>query len=432
MPDALVIFLILLCILLEGLFSGGEIALVASDINRIRARAETGSHSAALVLKLLRRPEWFFATTLAGTDICIITASALSTSLFLPKFGPYQGELISALVMIPMILIFGEIIPKSLFQQRAESIAVRIAWFVIAASWLLYPVVYVISRISRGTVNVLMAGRARQGQSYITTEGLKFLLNRSGPVSDVKRSEKEMVERVLDFADETAEDAMVPLSNVRALEKDMSLTEAADILKGKWYSRIPVYDEEIFNVVGILHGFDLLKALPDPQNEKVGQYMRTPVFFVPETKRASDLLIEMQRKGEQMAIIVDEYGGAVGIITIEDLLEEIVGEIEDEYDRAREFRKIGAGRYVFDARTSIEIIREMLHVQIPEGEYESLAGFLLDKMGKIPSKGERLAQPDAVYVIQDADSKSIKEVLIIIPYEVEPHPKPKTQAEGKS
>ena len=418
MSDPLIIFLILFCILLEGLFSGAEIALVASDINKIRGRAEGGSRSAALVLKLLRKPEWFFATTLTGTDLCIIVSSVLSTSLFIAKFGPIQGEFISAAIMVPIILIFGEIIPKSLFQQQAESIALRLAWFVVAASWLLYPVVYVISLISRGTIRVLMPQRVEADQSHITTEGLKFLLKR-GTVTDVKRSEKEMVSRVLDFAGQTAGDVMVPLSNVLMLEKNMALKEATAVLKGKWYSRVPVYDGKIFNMVGILHGFDLLKAQPEAQNEAVGKYMRTPVFFVPETKQASDLLIEMQKKGEQMAVVVDEYGGAVGILTIEDILEEIVGEIEDEYDRSREYRKIGTGRYVFNARTGVASIREMLHLDIPEGEYESLAGFILDKMGKIPNKGERLTQPDAVYVIQDADSRSIKEILIILPNETD-------------
>lgn len=420
MPDSLIIFLILLCIFFEGLFSGGEISLIASDINKIRGRAEAGSRSASLLLKLLRKPEWFFATTLTGTDICIIMSSVLSTSFFISKFGPVEGEFISALLMVPAILIFGEIIPKSLFQQHAESIAIRLAWFVIAASWLLFPAVYVISRISKGTVSVFMRSRAQSDQSYITTEGLKYLLQReSSPVTDVKISEKEMVARVLDFAEEIASDVMVPLSNVKAFEKNMSLNEAAHVLKGKWYSRIPVYDRDLFNMVGVLHGFDLIKVLPEAQNEPVSKFMRTPVFYVPETKRASDLLIEMQKKGEQLAVIVDEYGGAVGILTIEDLLEEIVGEIEDEYDRVREYRKIGAGRYAFDAKTRIENVRELMGLQIPEGEYETLAGYLLDKMGKIPAKGERLTQPDAIFVVQDADAKSIKEILIIVPYELE-------------
>lgn len=420
MSDATAVILIVMCVILEGLFSGGEIALIAADINKIRGREKAGSRSARLVLKLLRKPEWFFATTLTGTDICIIIASVLSTSLFIGKFGPVEGEFYSALVMIPVILIFGEILPKSLFQQRPEAIALRIAWFVIAASWVLYPVVWIISGISKGTVAVVMRGRKPGESSYITTGGLKFLLKDNvGPVTDVRRSEREMVERVLDFAGKTAGEVMVPLSNVKALERNTTLKEAVQFLQGKWFTRVPVYDRELFNIIGILHGFDLLRVLPQAQNEHVDRHMKKPVFYVPETKRAGDLLIEMQRKGEQMAVIVDEYGGAIGILTIEDLLEEIVGEIEDEYDEADKYRKIGAGRYIFDAKTGIERVREMMHVDIPDGEYETLAGFLLDRMGRIPKKGERLVLPDAVYVIQDADSKSIKEVLVIVPYETE-------------
>ncbi len=413
------IFLILLCLCFEGLFSGGEIALVASDMNRIRQKAEAGSRSAALVLKLLEKPEWFFATTLAGTDLCIITSSVIATSLFISEFGTGRGELFSALLMIPAILIFGEIIPKSLFQQKAESVSMWISWFIVAVSRVLYPIVFVVSRISKGTVSVFMGEKANAHLSYITKEGIKVLLKERGSVlTDVRSSERDMIGRILDFSGETANRIMVPLSNLVALERKTTLREASLLFKSKWFSRIPVYDGEIFNIVGILHGFDLLKVIPEGNGEPVEKFIRTPVFYVPETKRAGELLIEMQKKGEQMAVIVDEYGGSIGILTIEDLLEEIVGEIEDEYDRAEQnYRELGKGRYLFNARTSIEAIRERIRIEIPAGDYETLGGFLLDRMGKIPRKGEMLRYGGAIYLIQDTDPKSIKEVVIIVPHE---------------
>jgi len=413
------IVLIMACLLLEGLFSGGEIALIAADINKIRYRANQGSRSAALVMKLLEKPEWFFATTLIGTDLCIIIESSLATSLFISIFGIAEGQFISALIMVPIILVFGEIIPKSLFQQKAESVSMRISWFINAASWLLYPLVFVISRISRSTVSLFRGEKTGGHFSYITMEGLKFLLRQKEDFStDVRSSEKEMVRRILDFSSETVSDVMVPLSNLKALEKQTSLKDATVLLKGKWFSRIPIYDKEIFNIIGVLHVFDLLRVLPDESDETVGKYARTPVFYIPETKRASELLIEMQKKGIQIAVAVDEYGGAVGVVTIEDLLEEIVGEIEDEYDQEKRYRRVEAGRYIFEAGTKIENIRELMHIEIPEGNYETLGGFLLAQMGRIPRKGERLKRGDVLYVIQDADAKSIKEVLVIVQHEI--------------
>ncbi len=417
MSDGGTITLILICLLLEGFFSGGEIALVASDIGRIRQKAAAGSRPAARVLKLLEKPEWFFAATLTGTDFCIIAASALSTSLFISWFGPRQGEFISALVMIPIILIFGEIIPKSLFQQKAESISLKLSGFVTLASWIFYPVVFIVSRISRGMVSLFMRQRTQTHFSYITTGGLKVLLSeKSGAATDVRLSERQMVGRVLDFSGEAAGDIMVPLSNVKALERKTTLREAFLQFKEKWYSRIPVYDREIVNIIGILYGFDLLKVPPENFDQPVEKFMTTPVYYVPETKRAGELLIEMQRRGRQMAIIVNEYGGSVGIITVEDLLEEIVGEIEDEYDRGVDkYRKVGKERYLFDARSSLETLRNIVQVDLPEGDYETLGGFLLDRMGRIPRKGESLKLSDVLFVIQEADPKSIKEVLIIVP-----------------
>ncbi len=411
----MMLMLIVVCLLLEGLFSGGEMALVAANLNKIRYHAGQGSRSAALVLKFLEKPEWFFATTLTGTDLCIIIESSLATTLCISLFGGGKGQVVSALVMVPIIIVFGEIIPKSLFQQRAESVAMRIVWFIRAVAWVLYPVVFIISGISRITLSVLADRPYGSGPSYITKEGLKFLLkDRTGAKTDVRASEKEMVGRILDFSSETVGHVMVPLSNVRALEKEVLLSDAFSLMKGKWFSRIPVYDREIFNIVGVLYGFDLLKVLPTALNEPIGKYARAPVHFVPEMKRASDLLIEMQRQGVQLAVVVDEYGGATGIVTIEDLLEEIVGEIDDEYDQERRCRKIGPGRYVVDAKMRIETVREMLQVEIPDGNYETLGGFLLERMGKIPRKGERFNGNDALYVVQSADSKSIRDVLVMV------------------
>jgi len=415
---SLLIILVLLC--LEGLFAGSEIAFVASDINRIRQRALSGSRSGLIVLRLLRNPEWFLATTLTGTDICIISESVLAASIFIDIFGPAEGQLYSILITVPVILIFGEIIPKSIFQQDPEKMAMRFSWFIWIASRILYPVVYLVSRIARlaiffarGTVN------GKTYSPYITKQGLKFLLREKTDQSDLRKSERDMVRRVIDFSEKSASNVLVPLSHVISLEENDTFREAASRLKGKWFSRIPVYREEVYNIVGILHGFDLLRILPDSQNEPVRKYMKEP-FFVPETKKTNDLLLDMQKKGEQMAIVVDEYGGAVGILTVEDLLEEIVGEIQDEYDTGEiTYRKISRGRFIFDAHMNIQQVGDTLKLEFPSGDYETLGGFILDKLGRIPRKGEGLKMGNVQFVIQETDPKTIKEVMIILPNEIE-------------
>lgn len=407
--------LILVFLLLEGFFSGGEIALVASDIHRIRQKALAGSRSASLVLKFLERPEWFLATTLAGTDICIIVNTSMATSVFISLFGA-AGGVYTIAVMIPLVIVAAEIIPKSIFQQRPESVALRIAGFIQTASWILYPLVFVVAWIARGGVYALTGGTAGSYSPYITKQGLKFLIRERSGKSDLRRTEKEMIRRVFDFSEATVDRIMVPLSHVTVLEESVAIQDAVALIREKGFSRVPVYRESIFHITGILHSFDLLRARPDEKEKTIKPYVRSNVYYVPDTKSASELLLELQRRGEVMAVVVDEYGGAVGVVTVEDLLEEVVGEIEDEYDRGEKpYLKVGPGRYLFNARTNLERIRELIHLEIPEGDYETLGGFILNRLGRIPKRRESIREGDVLFVVEDADSRSIREVLIVMP-----------------
>jgi len=415
MSEFFLIPLILACIVLEGLFSGGEIALISADIHRIRRRAQTGSKSAAIALRLLDNPEWFLATCLMGTDLCVITGTALATSLLISAFGPTRGEWVSVAVMIPSILIFGEIVPKSYFRHRAEQKAVLIAPFIWAASWVFWPFVFVISKIARGALYALAGQRGRLSLPYITKDGLKYLLHEEAVQTDVQRSEKEMVDRIFDFSETSVGRVMVPLSNVAAIGEEASLGDAARLFKETGFSRFPVYQGNVINVIGIVHAFDILKAMPASASRPVREVVRQPLF-VPVNKPADDLLLEMQRRGEPMVVVVDEYGGAVGIVTIEDILEEIVGDIRDEYDkRERGVRRLAPGRYLVTGRIAIGRLQEILPLGIPEGPYETLAGYLLHQMGRIPRRMEQFRAGSVQYVIEDADMKSIKQVQVILP-----------------
>lgn len=413
------VFAIFVCLCLEGLFSGGELALVASDTNRIRQKARAGSRSAKLALKLLDRPEWLMATTSTGSNICVVTSTVIATSMFISMFGAVRGELVSGIVMIPLVLVMGEVIPKSIFQQHAEFIALKVSWFIWAASWVLYPAVFVISRIAKCAVYIFTGGKGGADSPYITRDGLKFLLGKERGESDILSSEKEMIRRILGFSEVSVGRIMVPLSDVTALQKNATFGEAAVLTEEKGFSRIPVYCDRIYNITGILHCFDLLKALHGKtglsEDDLITSCLRPTVLYVPETKLASELLFELQRSGEQMAIVVDEYGAAVGIVTVEDILEEVVGEIEDEYDKEeKSYKKVGPRKYLFDAQIRIDRLQEIIPLEIPAGDYETLGGFLLHEMGKIPKRSETLRQGNAIFVIEDSDMKSIKEVLVVL------------------
>ena len=295
-----IIAAILLCVMLEMLYSGGEVALFASDINKLKNRAHQGSKAAEKAVELKEKPEWFISTALVGTNLAIIIASTLATGLLISFYGGDRGEKIAFLVTIPTLFLM--IIARSVFLYYAETMAVRVAWFIRFSSMLFYPVAFVIAAVSRGTVH-LSSDRKAGETSHITKEGLKYILGEKTKGGDILTREKEMVSRVFDFSELTAVKIMVPISALTSLPASMKISEAVGVVADKKYMRIPVYENTVYNIVCILHYFDLLEMLlKDKQKgESVGEAtvascMRKDVFYVPETKKVSELLVAMQKR----------------------------------------------------------------------------------------------------------------------------------------
>ncbi len=425
--------IIFVCLILEALYSGGEIALISSDINKIRFFAGRGSFSARQALRLMEQPEWFISTTIIGTNLAIIISSTLATGLFISFFGPVYGEQISLVILLPTL--FFMIIYRSIFQHYAETMAMRIAFFIRISSIIFYPAAFVIALVSKWTVRFL-TGRQVSNPSYITKEGLKFILGAKTQGSDILKTEREMVNRVFDFSEITADDIMIHLSAMTALPTTTKIADAARIVAGKKYLRIPVYQDQVFNIVGILHYFDLLKALYKQKDkstipaeeETVESFIQTEVLYVPQTKKAKDLLVDMQKRHEHMAVVVDEYGGAVGIVTIEDIGEEIIGNIDDEYTAGEKlYNKMAPNRYLVKGRMEIDDLDRLLSTKLPKGNYETLGGFLMNRLGRVPQRKEKIDYGGMKFIIENADQKSIKEVLVILPDQMDLESKKKQE-----
>jgi putative hemolysin len=415
----LIIAAILLCLALEMMYSGGEVALFASDINKLKNRAHQGSKTAAQAVKLKEKPEWFISTALVGTNVAIIIASTLTTGLLIFFYGPERGEQIAFLIMMPTLFLM--IIARSVFLYYAEAMAMRVAWFIRFSSIIFYPVAYLIAAVSKGTVHLSSDNKSGQA-SHITKEGLKYILGEKTKGGDILAREKEMVSRVFDFSELTAVKVMVPVSALTSLPASMKISEAVAVVADKKYMRIPVYEDTVYNIVGILHYFDLFEMLlkDKEKGEGVGETtvascMRRDVYYVPETKKVSELLAMMQKKGEQMAVVVDEYGGATGVVTIEDIGEEIVGTIDEYVAGEKLYRKIAAGRYLVSGRLEIGTLRQLIKTGFPEGNYETIGGFLMQRMGRIPKIKERYQYGGITFIIENADQKSIKEVMVVSP-----------------
>jgi CBS domain containing-hemolysin-like protein len=410
METALYTVIFLLFLASEAFFSGSEIALIAANPQKLKKSSKASPARIRMTLDLLKNRERILATTLCGTNLSVVTNSILITSFLLLQLDD-RGELFAVMLLTPLLLIFGEIIPKTLFQQHADSIALRVAYPILLASYVFYPLVYFITKVTQYLFS-LFGAKESHGIPFVTREELRLIFKMSRKGGDLTPEEVTMIDRLFDFAHTTVKEAMVPLVDVVAVEDTATVREVIEIIDVKGHSRLPVFHERIDNIIGVINSFDLLDS--SCSQGSLTTFIRS-VPFVPEVKTVDDLLIEMQKQRKHLSIVVDEYGGTVGIITIEDILEEIVGEIQDEYDSdQRLYRKMGKNIFIVNSRMEIDQMRELLSITLAEGSYETLGGFVLEQFGHIPKPGEIFQYHNMTFTVLSADERSIGNVRIQI------------------
>jgi CBS domain containing-hemolysin-like protein len=361
-------------------------------------------------LGLLSKPEHLLATTLLGAYLSAALNSILVTAFLLKVLGP-AGEVTALIMLPPLILILGEIIPKSIGRQQANLLAERLAWPLYVASWVIYPITIVFASLSR--MLLFLTGAPKTGHvPFITREDLHLVVTKSGPEVDLKGKERIFIHRILQFSLRNVKEVMVPLIRVTAIPDTMAISQALEEFRTTRFSRLPVYHRRIDNIIGVLQDFDLLGE--EASERPIKPFVRA-INYVPELKKIDRLLSEMQRHGVHLAAVVDEYGGATGIVTIEDLLEEIVGEIIDEFDQEiTPYKKLGEGHYLINARMEIKALNEALYLELPPGDYETLAGFLIAQLGELPRGGEQLRYGNLKFTVRQADARTVREVELFV------------------
>ena len=399
-----------LCILFQAFFSGAEIALVSADKVKLRHRAEEEGHRERAILSFLDNPGELISTSLVGTNTCVVLSTVVATLGFLSWF-PHNAELAALALMTPLVLIFGEILPKSIFQHYADPIAPKVIYALWFFRLLFYPMVAIGSWLSRSLLRLF---RVDQEQKVLMSrEELSILLrlpSREGE-DRITAEERRMVTRIFGFKDTTVGDIMLPLSEVTAMPVTATLEEVAQEIADKQHTRLPLYRERIDQIVGIVHAFDVLRA----EGTLAVCDLCRPAIFVPESQPAVDTFLRLQREGQGIAVVVDEYGGATGIISIEDILEEIVGEIEDEYDEGGPdlIVREPAGTFRIMGKAPVAQINEMLKLNLPlSNDYESIAGLILDRIKRIPAQGETLSFDGATLVTTKVTERSVDEVQL--------------------
>jgi CBS domain containing-hemolysin-like protein len=401
--------LIIVCLLaLEAFFSGSEMGVVSADKMRLRHEAAKGSRGARLALKMLEKPEWLLATTLVGTNICVVGNTTVATGTVIRLLGEHYAWL-AVVLLAPLIWVFGEVVPKSVFQQQANVIAPVVAYPLRVASWLFAPILALFTLLSRALSRIV---GAKSENPFPLREEIMALVETAHPGGDIHPTEQSMIRRVFRFGDTEARDIMVPLIDVVGIDQNATCGDVLRLAAEKAHKRLPVYHERVDRIIGVVNALDLL--LEDPELPLAPRAMAVP--YVPGSKPIHQLLLDFRSTGGNLAVVVDEYGGAEGIVTLEDLIEEVVGDIEDEYDSAEEqlqwVKRLREGEYLVSARTELATVKEKLRLDLPDGDYETLGGFLLDMLGDIPSAGQTVRYRRTTFTIEKATPLTILEVRV--------------------
>jgi magnesium and cobalt exporter, CNNM family len=405
------VWIILGALALTALFSASEMAFIAANRVRLRHLAEEGSQTAARYLEAFRRPERVLATCMMGVTIAHITASSVSTWALLPVLGSWSAVAVTA-ALTPIMLVFGEVMPKAVAREWATPLIRSLFRVIELSSWALAPLTWGANAVV-GKALALFGRTPSSTRQFVSREELKLLLQMEPEEADVTVSEAEMIDKIFDLGQKTVREIMVPLVDVTALPATAHPDDAVRLISERGFSRIPLFTDRVFNLIGFVTAMDLLRR--GAQVSDLRSIMR-PATYAPETKRIDDLLREMQKGRIQLAVVVDEYGGAVGIVTIEDILEQIVGEIEDEHDRTpATVDRLPDGSYRVAGRVSIDELNESLDWELPKGDFETVAGLVLATVNRIPSVGEVFQVGRYTFTVLEADERRILRVRISPP-----------------
>lgn len=388
-----------------------ETALMAISKIRTRHLVEEGVRGAKILQKLVEDPNKLLGAVLIGNNIVNIASSAIATTIATGLFGAGSGVAIATGVMTVLVLIFGEITPKSLAKQNSEKISLKVAKPISIVVVILKPFIAVFTGISSVFIK-LFGGDPKASEPFITQEELKTMVGVSEEEGVLEDVEKEMIFNVFDFVDAQVKDVMIQRVDIVAINKDSSYKEILEIIRKEQFSRIPIYDDTIDNIVGVLNVKDLIVQEKNNLQFNVLDYAREP-FYTFEFKKIKEVLNEMKKTRNHMAIVLDEYGGTVGIITIEDLIEEIVGDIEDEYDEHNEIIKvIKEDEYIVDGSAKLDDISDLIGVNMESEELDSVGGLIIEELGRIPEEHEEVIIDHIKFVVEEVEKNRIKKVRI--------------------
>jgi putative hemolysin len=412
--ETLYLVLLIVCLFLSAFFSGSETAFISLQRIRVQHLVDTKVRGARRVAKMMEKPEKFLSTVLLGNNLVNTAAAALATFLAISFWGDQWGVLIATIVITILLLIFCETTPKTIATRHAEKISLTFVGLIEALSWLFTPFVIVLSWIASGFARIF--GGKTVPRSLANEEEIRTMISMGHKEGTFEEEEATMLHKVFDFGNRPALEVMVPRTEVIWVTKGTKITDFLQVYAENPLSRFPVYEENIDNVIGILAVKDILMAQAKGQiddKSTIDDLIR-PAYFAPETKRVSELFAEMKDKNYRITVIVDEFGGTAGIVSLSGLMEEIVGPVGDELaEIEKEYESIDEYTFQIDGGMRVEEANEEMSLDLPEGEdYETVAGFVLDLLGHIPKEGERLKYKQLKIVITEMRGMKIEKIRI--------------------
>lgn len=421
------ILVLVILILLNAYFAATEIAFISLNDSKVERDAKDGNKKAKQILKMLKSPSKFLATIQIGITLAGFLSSAFASDAFADKLAPILNSWMPfisldvwraiSIVIITIILsfftlVFGELVPKRLAMKYYEKISYSTIGVIRGISVITAPFVKLLTVSTNMVSKIFGVGEAEE--EVVTEEEIKMMIDEGEEKGTIERGEKMLLNNVFEFNDIIVSEIMTPRTEMFAIDINDNLEELLDKIDEFKYSRIPVYDEDIDDIKGILFVKDILKPLKEHKKINIKAIMREP-YFIPESKDIDELFKEMQQNKVQMAIAIDEYGGTAGLITMEDIIEELVGNIFDEYDEEEIYaKKIDDNTYILSGTTTSYELKKIFNVEIPEGDYETLSGYLIDKLGRIPDDDEHPVIEDEklTYKVEEIEDKRIKYIKV--------------------
>ena len=408
------LMILLVALVLCAIASAAETALTSVSRIKLKNLVEEGDAQAAKIELILAEPNTFLATILVINSVAVIVASSMATVLAL-RFSETWGELLSTVLISIFVLVFCEITPKTAAVQNPLRWARVLINPVRAAAWLLRPLVWLLSNITSIFVR-MMGGHIKHRGPFVTEEELRLLVTVGEEEGVLEEEETEMIHSIFEFADTTVREVMVPRIDMVTLSSKATVTDAVDLALQGGFSRIPVYEDQagMDEIIGILYTKDMLKQLREGHDDFPIRNLVRPAYFVPETKKLDDLLTEIRQNRTHMVMVVDEYGAIAGLVTIEDLVEEIVGDIQDEYDHEEKlYERINDDEYIVDAKISIYDFNDLMKMKLDDSDYETLGGFVYAQLDKIPNTGDEVVFENVTFTVLAKRGRRITKIRVV-------------------